>query len=422
MVIIFVITIFQILIFYLASLLLSGQKTIKLKELIVLIFSSVIFTSLYIYIDIHALSALVVPLLIVIRYKYYKDWVGSISSVTFSFLIGLIVEAFIRTFTDEVTLHFILWGFLTILISIFLRWLFVKNSGHELNQSGRIFGTFLGIFMLLAYFLVLVMTEFLELNIIYIRVNLIFFLIYALFTGFIFLAYARTTKKEMDIKEKEIQHKALVEYTDIIEGSARKLRSFRHDFKNFAISMEHFIDARDIEGLGDYYYSEINDNKLLSDSGNLDYLAGLSPSPVKSLIITKLYQAEEQGCKYNLEISSDIRQSKMKESDLVRVLGIFLDNAIDELVKIGDGLLTLGVFELGSQLNIMVVNDCRSDIPPISKLFELDYTDKESGSGIGLANVREILEKYPGVKLSTKVMDNQFIQHLMIEVRSDIVA
>ncbi|MFV8213902.1 GHKL domain-containing protein, partial [Streptococcus pluranimalium] len=53
----------------------------------------------------------------------------------------------------------------------------------------------------------------------------------------------------------------------------------------------------------------------------------------------------------------------------------------------------------------------------ISKIFHEGYSTKGTGRGIGLSNVRRILEGYPNTTLSTKTAHRSFTQ--ILEMRQE---
>ncbi|MBU5584697.1 ATP-binding protein, partial [Enterococcus sp. S181_ASV_20] len=64
-----------------------------------------------------------------------------------------------------------------------------------------------------------------------------------------------------------------------------------------------------------------------------------------------------------MEIDSNICFPEFCLPNLLRGLGIILDNALEELAFLGEGELNLGVIQEGCDICIIVENTCRDNLP-----------------------------------------------------------
>lgn len=85
----------------------------------------------------------------------------------------------------------------------------------------------------------------------------------------------------------------------------------------------------------------------------------------------------------------------MEEYDLVRVLGILLDNAYEEAGLTDRKKISVGIIENNEKVIIFIENSCRESIPDTEMMTEYGFSSKGDGRGIGLANFKEILRSYP---------------------------
>ena len=59
---------------------------------------------------------------------------------------------------------------------------------------------------------------------------------------------------------------------------------------------------------------------------------------------------------------------------------------------------------------IVIQNSCNIAMNPSEDLFELGFSTKGRNRGIGLNNVKEILDKYENIILETEMEDSTFRQ------------
>ena len=90
---------------------------------------------------------------------------------------------------------------------------------------------------------------------------------------------------------------------------------------------------------------------------------------------------------------------------LLRVLANLITNAIDAIPDGPDGKITLKAWETNDEVFVQVVDNGPGIPPEIqSKIFDLFYTTKEKGSGVGLPTCRRLVEGWGGeLLLQSKV-------------------
>ncbi|MEG1174266.1 GHKL domain-containing protein, partial [Carnobacterium sp.] len=96
------------------------------------------------------------------------------------------------------------------------------------------------------------------------------------------------------------------------------------------------------------------------------------------------------------------------------ILGILLDNAIEELETLTYGKLLVGIFTINSDLVFIIQNNVREDIESVHLLKKQGYSTKGETRGIGLANVEELISLEPRLLLETTIKDKLFIQKIII--------
>ncbi len=128
------------------------------------------------------------------------------------------------------------------------------------------------------------------------------------------------------------EQKQLQEYTRYLEESEDELRAFRHDYRNMFNSLKISAQEGDtkelIQKLDEYTKTNLN-AKAFEKYRDVNHIKVKS---LKSIIIAKLTEMYGSKIPYNFECRDDITKipNNINELDLVRIIGISCDNAIEE--------------------------------------------------------------------------------------------
>lgn len=229
-------------------------------------------------------------------------------------------------------------------------------------------------------------------------------------------------KLEMDQKlEKARQDKikALEDYNYQIELSYEDIREFKKEYDNTVNHLKKLIEKRDIEAIRENYNRiiQIQNNRTSVFQYELGRLTNLKISPLKSILSTKMIEAQSQNVEAFLEIPDIIDEIHLEVLDLVIVLSVFLDNAIEAAKESYRPHISVAFFERGESQFLVIENSISKESVTMSKIFQEGYSTKGPNRGIGLANVRQILDNYPKILLSTKMGQHNFTQ--ILEMRPE---
>lgn len=235
------------------------------------------------------------------------------------------------------------------------------------------------------------------------------------------LIFSNNQKLSFKTKEKEIEQRAMQLYIDEISKQNQAIRQFKHDYINILSSLEGYIEAGDIGALKAYYEKTIQPTGQLLDSENarLADLQKIEPLGLRSLLTIKLLFAQEKGIEVNLEIETIDWTIKVNEIHLIRVVGILLDNAIEELENLGQGRLDVALFSKENESRLLIRNTVRTMIEPLHQLKAPGFSTKGDGRGLGLATVETLVNQSSFFFLETKIDSNYFLQNLTIAGGSD---
>ena len=113
------------------------------------------------------------------------------------------------------------------------------------------------------------------------------------------------------------------------------LRSFKHDYVNIMTSLSTYIDEKRYDELETFFYEHIlpMQKNLTQKNGSLNHLLHINILELKSILYAKLLLALNQNIDVNIDIPDEIDSINMDPVDLVRMLGIYLDNAIEACLE-----------------------------------------------------------------------------------------
>jgi len=104
---------------------------------------------------------------------------------------------------------------------------------------------------------------------------------------------------------------------------------------------------------------------------------------------------------------------------LCRSLGIILDNGIEGAQMCEVPVLEIAFITLPSSYLIVAKNNYGGDCLNVEQLYENGFSTKGSNRGLGLGILREIVEQYDHIHLSTFIEAGYFIQEMEIEKVDD---
>ena len=223
--------------------------------------------------------------------------------------------------------------------------------------------------------------------------------------------------QEKVVLQKEIQLQNLSNYSQQVEGLYQEIRSFRHDYANILSSLKIGIDQKDINLVSQVYDSVLKNSgeKLKGKRFDVTHLRNINDLALKSLLLSKLSEAQNLSVPVSLEIGEQFSIKNMEQIDFLTITSILLDNAIESAAEGGIAVCFLEDREW-NKLVMIVKNSTLEREIELRDIFKRDNSSKGEGRGIGLANVRRILKSYPNVCLKTTSKNYIFTQILEIEL------
>lgn len=240
--------------------------------------------------------------------------------------------------------------------------------------------------------------------------------LYSIFTISMIFIVLHISRKNYEARKKVEYMESLNEYTKNLETVYNNLRSFKHDYLNIMTSLAAYIDEKKYRELETFFYEHIlpMKNDLAHQNSALNNLLHIHTLELKSIIYTKLILAINQNIEVNVDIPDEIDSINMDPIDLTRVMGIYLDNAIEASLETKNPVINFHLGKMNGDTIIIISNTFIDKGLSISQMYKKEVTTKENGHGIGLYNVSEILKQYNHIFHQTSLENGLFIQQLLI--------
>ena len=225
-------------------------------------------------------------------------------------------------------------------------------------------------------------------------------------------SYKVQVEKEIALKQKKFEQKYLQTYTDEIVGLYNEIRGFRHDYAGMLVSMQMAIDSGDLQEI-DRVYNEVlvkANHKLRSDKYTYFDLNNIEDSALRSLVAQSIVYARNNSVEFTLEVKDTITKLPIELLDLVRIMSVLLNNAVEGSADSYKKQMEVAVIKMETETVIVIQNSCKMTMTPSGDLFALGFSTKGRNRGVGLNNVKELLDKYNNIILETEMEGSTFRQ------------
>lgn len=229
--------------------------------------------------------------------------------------------------------------------------------------------------------------------------------------------FSNNQKLAFATREKAIEQRAMQLYIDEISKQNEEINQFRHDYLNILSSLESYLEEGDLQALTVYYQQTIQPTRtlFLENASKLSALQKIDHPAIRGIFMTKLLLAQEKGISVHLEMTGKIIFPKhVFDLNLIRILGILLDNAIEEVDALGKGELAVAFFQEKDALVILIQNTVRNPVEPLYQLKKQGFSTKGKGRGYGLSTVDELMSQTSDLLLETTISQHLFVQKLTL--------
>lgn len=244
---------------------------------------------------------------------------------------------------------------------------------------------------------------------------------YLLVMFFLLLAMRCSWMEQVRTEAKRKAWQDLQDYTHNLEAMYNGLRSFKHDYINILLSLSGYIESCDMEELKRYFEEKIFPTKNLIDQGDykLNHLSNIGVLEIKSLLSAKMIYAHESGIDVTIDIPDRVDSFLIDTVDLARILGIYLDNAVEAALETEQPRIGLNIIQNDPGVSIIISNSFQDNGVMLHRIKREGFSTKPGHQGIGLSNAQKIISSYGNVLLETTMQDGCFRQYIEIAAREE---
>ncbi|RWZ61715.1 GHKL domain-containing protein [Lacticaseibacillus paracasei] len=208
------------------------------------------------------------------------------------------------------------------------------------------------------------------------------------------------------------------EYDSNLDQQRKHTNKILHDYKNLLSTLQLSLDKKlDIPTLTSTrsIITEAQASLDKAETSN-DMLTAVESVPIKSLIYLKWTEASDKGIEMLIRTDSIIHEIPNNLGlTVIRVIGILIDNAIEETQKLNEKQFEVLLQQSSSRgLELTVVNQV-GDGFDLSQLNGSGFTTKGNEHGQGMAIINELIQKNSDLNIRKRKRQNNLEISLFVE-------
>lgn len=226
-------------------------------------------------------------------------------------------------------------------------------------------------------------------------------------------------------KEKMNNENMFKRYDDLLtvmknyESDIEDHRTSNHETRNELLAIRSKVSDLGDETLCEYIDSILGDKKNIN-SAKYSRFKYLPTNGLKGFLYYKFSEAEEKGLDVKLNIAKQVENSFLKDlntkdfKDLTRILGVYLDNAIEASVLSEKKQLGIEIYKVKNDIEIIISNTYSNKVDK-DKIGNERYSTKGLTRGHGLLLVKRILKNNNRLTSEAKITDTIYSQTIKIK-------
>lgn len=243
-------------------------------------------------------------------------------------------------------------------------------------------------------------------------------LTYVLLIGTLMIILFSLLRQRSDTENMFRKNDALIGIMKNYEIDIEDQRTLNHETKNELLTIRSKLSDEEDKELCEYIDSIIGDKKVIKSS-KISKFRYLPDNGLRSFFYYKVIEAEEKGVRVEVNIAKKVENSflgnlKTKDfRDLTRIIGVYLDNAIEASSTSEKKQLGIEIYLFKETIEIIISNTYNNKIDE-KKIGNERFSTKGKTRGHGLLLVKRILNENNRITSETKVTDMLYIQKIKI--------
>lgn len=321
--------------------------------------------------------------------------IGVVITTILTFVLWILVRMFsvavVGIFMEpDVMLFSYVYRVLTVILTLII---YYKLSITLLNAYIVRKSTFAKIMLVNTLVSVLLLVIYMNFETTILLKNIVYFVI--VFSFVIIINFWIVYEQSNSVKrEKRVD--AIEQYLPVIDEMVSEVRARQHEFNNKLLAITSIVETADDLTSMKEQIRIYTKNVVMVDKLNEVLLS--DSKVIAGFLYTKMKLAELKKIQMKTKVHMNFQQIHVEEYEIVEVLGVLLDNAIEACQP--DDKIYVQIHRVDKKIEIKVSNPHRYIAKStFIKMFDKGYTTKNMQSktrGFGLYNVKQLVLQYDG--------------------------
>lgn len=225
------------------------------------------------------------------------------------------------------------------------------------------------------------------------------------------------------IKNNKLLHEYdnLLEFVTTYEKEIENQRILRHEIKNeFRTIRAKICDNQENKEIIEYIDEIVNDKYEIKKEKYAKF-GYLPPNGIKGLCYFKVQEAENRGIVVSLNISKRIKNSTIynlnvkQQRDFGRILGVFLDNAIEASLNSKEKKLGIETYSNSEKEFKLIISNTYNNNIEKNKIGLERFSTKGEKRGHGLLLAKKLVDNNLLFETKTQILNNIYIQTITVK-------
>lgn len=208
---------------------------------------------------------------------------------------------------------------------------------------------------------------------------------------------------------------------DYVQGFEDKIEQEQlnlHEYKNQLAVLRSLVNNKKVLKVLD----EMIQLYKIDESEWIDQLKPLPKGGIKGLIYYKVIICSNKKINFIIDVNSDVTEylTKLTEEQrkiLIKLIGIYFDNAIEAAEKTKKKMLTLEIYMINDYLNFVFTNSFKKKEKLIIANQRRGVSTKGAGRGNGIYFANKLIKKNEWLSQERIIVNDFYVQKLKISIK-----
>ena len=231
-------------------------------------------------------------------------------------------------------------------------------------------------------------------------------------------------RQTLDNNKLKLEYDKLLDFMKTYEIEIEKQHIQHHESKNQLVTIKaKLLDQENNKNVIEYIDSILDENISMNQAyyAKFQYLPS---NGLKALFYFKASEAENKGINITISISPKIKNSLLNDlsannfKQLGRIIGVYLDNAIEASTLSNSKSMGIEVYKENDDIKIIITNSFDGEID--EKVGNTIFSTKGKNRGHGLMLVKSIIDNNNMFYQKREIRKNVYVQILVVKNKKSI--